>query len=145
VTSAHPAPALAPAEREYQREYGADGAAYRDDQCRGMVIGGGSRRDQHHSLTQADATLGQAEGLAPLSVRRRADEPRVGGQLVTGAQAGDEQDEQRQQQAGGGTRRLNASTPAVIPSACAASMTPTASVPPPRSRASGVTTPSGAL
>ena len=71
MTSAHPAPALAPAEREYQREYGADGAAYRDDQCRGMVIGGGSRRDQHHSLTQADAALGQAEGLAPLSVRRR--------------------------------------------------------------------------
>ncbi|HET9969460.1 MAG TPA: hypothetical protein VFQ68_14590 [Streptosporangiaceae bacterium] len=99
MTPAHPAPALAPAEREYQREYGADDAAYRDDQCRGMVVGGGSRRDQHHSLTQADATLGQAEGLASLSGRRRADETGIGFQLVTGAQAGDEQDEQRQQQA----------------------------------------------
>ena len=46
---------------------------------------------------------------------------------------------------GGATKRLNTIAPAVSPRAAAARITPTATVPPCRSRASGVTTPSGAL
>src|SRR3954463_7393948 len=48
----------------------------------------------------------------------------------------------KRSRADGGTKRLNASTPDVSPRACAARMTPTASVPPPRSRASGGRAPS---
>ena len=51
----------------------------------------------------------------------------------------------RRNRIGGATKRLSTIAPAVSPRAAAARITPTAAAPPCRFRASGVTTPSGAL
>jgi hypothetical protein len=47
-----------------------------------MVVRGGTRQDYDDSLAQAYTTLGQAEGLAALFLRRRAHEGGVGRDLV---------------------------------------------------------------
>ena len=63
-----------PAERDGHGQPGADGAAYRDNQCRGMVIGSSTRQDHDDSLAQAHTTLGQAKSLASPFLRCCADE-----------------------------------------------------------------------
>ena len=128
------------ADRTSERRQAADGAAHRDNQCRGMVIGGGPRQDHDDSLAQAHTALGQAEGLASPFLRCRADESGVGGQLVgseqgrrrTGSAAkGRGRDARRtgrgrrrsatasgpmnRSRTGGATKRLNTIAPAVSP------------------------------
>src|SRR5438093_2738316 len=98
MASARLAPIAEPAERDGQ--HGADGAAYRDNQCRGMVIGGSTRQDQDDALAQAHTALGQAESLAPPFLWCCADESGVGGQLIGSEEARCEQDQQREEKAG---------------------------------------------
>src|SRR6202044_771208 len=123
-----------PGERDRQRQDGADGAAHGDDPCRGHVLRRGPRGDHDRSLTEAHPALGQAEGLAKRPGRRAknnrtAQLPTASGPMNRSLVAGT-------------TNRLKTIAPTVSPSALAARMTPTASAPPPRPAASGVTTPS---
>ena len=66
-------------DRDYQRYHGADGAAYRNDTCRGVVFSCRPRQDHDYALPQAHRALGQAEGLTALFWRGGLHKGGVGG------------------------------------------------------------------
>jgi hypothetical protein len=83
----------------------ADPAGGGDNQRRGGVLRRGAGDDDRDALAEADAALGDAEGLAALAGRSGLDERGIRRDLVAGEHAGNGQEYQHDGQAGVGCER----------------------------------------